>query len=146
MSKFKYGDIGTVSHGTMRSEDLIPEFCSELRYLGHRSKVLTEIERESEKPGYYESEDSDYDLESLFDMLQDHALPYFYFGAHVGDGSDYGFWLIENFEYDFDGLKVEDLSDVPTGYSGEVAVINDHGNVTLYTFKHGHKKEIWSIV
>jgi hypothetical protein len=146
MAKWKYGTIGSVSHATMRAEDLIPAFCEELRYLGHRSVILSEIERESNKRGYYESENPEFDLDELFSMLDSHSLPYFYFGAHVGDGSDYGFWLSESFEEDFDGLKVSDLSEVPAGYSGEMAVINDHGNITLYTFKHGHKRELWAIV
>lgn len=152
--KWKYGEAGSVSSGTMRPEDLLPVFCSELRYLGHRSRELSEIEKRVDKGGdeYFESEDSSYDLESLFDMLNSHARSYFYFGAHPGDGSDYGFWLPEDFECEFEGLKVSDLAEVPTGFTGEIIVTNDHGNMTLY-FKNrlpiDHKnslKEVWALV
>lgn len=145
-NNFKYGSIGSVSHGTMRKEDLIPSFCSELRSLGHRSKELTRIEKKQDKKGYYESEDSDYDLDSLFDMLNNHAMPYFYFGSHVGDGSDFGYWLLESCIEDFEGLKVSDLSEVKDSYSGEVLYVNDHGNMSLYVAIKGKLTEVWSLV
>jgi hypothetical protein len=138
-------NFGSVSSGTMRKEDLIPSFCWELRNLKHRSKELSRIEKYT-STRYFESEQSDYDLESLFDMLNEHAPQHAYFGAHPGDGSDYGFWIDESLEYDFDGLKIEDINDIPSGYIGEVLYCNDHGNLTLY-FKSARKlTEVWSIV
>ena len=96
---------------------------------------------------YYETEDSGYDLEDLFDALNEYAMPGFYFGSHPGDGADYGFWLDEDIEHNFDGLKVDDLSEIPTGYIGEVLHVNDHGNMTLYyNGANGRLYEIWSIV
>ena len=97
--------------------------------------------------GYWESDQPQHDLEELFDALDEYAAPYFYFGAHPGDGSDYGYWLSEFWDENFDGIKVPDLSAIPQGYSGEVAVVNDHGNITLYNRgRNGHLYEIWSIV
>jgi hypothetical protein len=96
---------------------------------------------------YFESEDASIDLsEGLFDALDSYALPYFYFGAHPGDGADYGFWLSEEWEMCFDGLKVADLDEVPKGYSGEVMHVSDHGNLTLYNYSRGRGREVWSIV
>ena len=146
VKKWKYGTAGSIISGTMRPEDLIPSFCEELRSLGHRSKELTQIEKEQNKAGYYESEDSEYDLESLFNMLDSPSMPYFYFGSHAGDGSDYGFWLSELCIEDFDGLKVEDTSQVSDSYIGEVLHVNDHGNITLYNAKNGKLTEVWSLV
>lgn len=85
-------------------------------------------------------------LESLFDALQTFAPPYAYFGAHEGDGSDYGYWLDSSFADEFDGLKVDDLSEVPDDYEGEVLEVNDHGNMTLYVSSNGTYKEIWGVV
>jgi hypothetical protein len=144
--KWQYGEIGTVSEATMRPEDLIPAYTSELRSLGHRDRALSQIERDMNKRGYYETESCMYDLESLEDMLQEHALPYMYFGSHPGDGADYGFWVSEGIEYDFDGLKVDDTSEVPEDYTGEVLHVNDHGNMTLYTAEKGKLAEVWAIV
>lgn len=138
----------------MREQDLIPAFCEELRYLGHRSRKLSIIERRvnralngkyGEDDAYFTDEESLWDLESLFDMLNEHALPYMYFGAHIGDGSDYGFWVSEDIEECFDGLMVSDLSEVPEKYTGEVLNVNDHGNLTLYSVKRGKFSETWGI-
>lgn len=146
MTKFKYGNTGSIISGTLRNEDLIPTFCEELRSLGHRSKELSRIEKVQNKKGYFESDDSQYDLENLFNMLDSHSMPYFYFGSHMGDGSDFGFWLIESYIEDFDGLKVSDLSEVESGYTGEVLHTNDHGNISLYIARNGKLSEVWSLV
>lgn len=156
MSKFQYGFVGSVSCGTMRPQDLIPVFASELRYLGHRSKELTKIENRlkrvicgkyGDNDAYWEDEVASWDLDSLFDMFDSHSLPYFYFGSRPGDGADYGFWLSEEFEYRFDGLKVNDLSEIPSDYVGEVLSVTDHGNMTLWVrYGNNHLKKIWSLV
>jgi hypothetical protein len=170
-------NIGSVSCATMRPEDLIPRFVSELESQKplsrkHR-KLVREIKRrinadythDHEKEGctylgsgiwdcgmnadaedYFGTDEADYDLEELFDALNEYCLPYFYFGAHPGDCSDYGYWLSEGWDEDFDGLKVSDLSEVPTGYTGEVMHVNDHGNVSLYAYSRGRRRELWAIV
>lgn len=145
--------IGSVSCGTMRPEDLIPTFVSELQWRRrhktlrrHHASELRNIERNMEKDGYYESEAMAFDLEWLFDALDEYAGPYFYFGSHPGDGADYGYWLSESFTPEFDGLRVSDLSEVPSKYRGEVLVVNDHGNMTLYVKTSRTLREVWGIV
>ena len=161
--------IGSISSGTMRPEDLIPAFCDCLDDI-RQNYVYCEVGKEAEarhhherindflasieqsrntNEDYYSSEDADYDLEKLFDMLNEYSAPYFYFGSHPGDGADYGFWLPENFEQDFvdnGGLKVADTSEVPADYTGEVLHVSDHGNPTLYSAENGKLTEIWSLV
>lgn len=154
--KWTHGTVGSVSTATMRSQDLLPAFCEELRYLGHRDTKLTIIQRRvqsalngkyGENDAYFQNEESAWDLDDLFDMLDSHSLPYMYFGAHPGDGSDYGFWLTENFCNDaFDGLEVNDLNNIPVNYTGEVLEVNERGNMTLYACKRGKLREIWAIV
>lgn len=140
--------FGTVSHATMRSEDLIPRFIEALEHFdAEKAKEYQtrwddtcEMANEDER-----LEESDYLVESLFDALDSHAAPYFYFGAHAGDRSDYGFWLSEGAFEDFDGLKVSDLSEVPKDYRGEVLHVNDHGNTSLYSANAGELTEVWAI-
>lgn len=154
MKKHNDYPMGSISSGTMRHEDLIPDFVWELEHLAkaHNRKdhlnMCKGIRQSMEKEGYYESEDADIDLnEDLFNALNEYAAPYFYFGSHPGDGADYGFWLGEIEEYDFNGLKVSDLSEVPKDYAGEILHINDHGNMTLYSKAKTQKpREIWAVV
>lgn len=148
--------IGSVSCATMRNEDLIPTFLDQLAYrLKHGPSVSREARKRHfaimnacvvDKPDYFESDAADSDLESLFDALGEYAGPYFYFGAHPGNGADYGYWLSEGFQDDFDGLQVSDLSEVPNKYRGEVLLVNDHGNVTLYVKTSRATREIWAVV
>ena len=157
---FTYGNVGSISSGTMRTEDLIPDFLWELKRLAMANKnqshldLVAEIQSridagendENDNP-YWDSDDASYDLnDSLFDALNEYALPYFYFGSHPGDGSDYGFWLSDELEFEFEGLKVEDTSEVPDDYKGEVLYVNDHGNMTLFSANKGELTEIWGIV
>ena len=142
--------MGSVSSGTMLPQDLIPSFLWELDHQKpcrreHR-KLIREINSRMEQENYFPSDDAGFDLESLFDALNEYALPYFYFGAHPGDGADYGFWLSESFTEDFDGLKVSDTSEVPKGFTGEVLHVSDHGNMTLYSLSRDHFCEVWAIV
>jgi hypothetical protein len=144
-------NIGSVSSATMRLEDLIPAFLDTLESQkplrrNHR-KLISQVKQNiDQNENYYDSDDASFALDELFDALGSYALPYFYFGAHPGDGSDYGFWLAENLEEDFEGLQVNDLADVPKDYSGEVLVTTDHGNVSLYSYRRGRAREVWAIV
>jgi hypothetical protein len=145
--EMKTADFGTISHGTMRPEDLIPTFASVLDDLVENGEH-TALVAEANSIEDFESEEADAILESLFDALQESAPAYAYFGAHPGDGSDYGFWLHEDFEYDFDGLKVNDTSEIPADYTGEVLHVNDHGNCTLYAVDvpGAAPREVWALV
>ena len=96
-------------------------------------------------------------VDALHDALADCAPPYTYFGAHVGDGADYGYWIdwdaIEQAVHDGDIERIDDLSQASG--TRDAILINDHGNVTLYTpnpepARIGYARElmteVWSIV
>jgi hypothetical protein len=100
----------SVSHGTMRDEDLIDTFSDVLFQL---ARPKAEDLRENFAGVYgllaavHEglAEATDKGTESLgdltralFDALDDVAPEGFYFGAIEGDGSDYGFWATEGDE------------------------------------------------
>jgi hypothetical protein len=157
-------DIGSVSHGTMRTEDLIPAFVERLddlkqaeslsdspdkeRY-GRLDNMLSATEQRMEREDYYASEDAVCDLEALFEALNEFSPPFCYFGAHEGDGSDYGFWLsddaIEDAIHDGEIVKVDAGDEWPEDLSaGYVLEVNDHGNMALYDAQD--RQEQWSIV
>jgi hypothetical protein len=142
MTKAYTPSFGSISCGTMLPEDLIPAFEYELNLCNTDHPLLKEIDKLED----YKSEEADEILQELFDALNEYAPAYGYFGSHPGDGADYGFWLSETIEEDFDGLKVDDTSEVPSDYSGEVLHVNDHGNCTLYVADHGKLTEVWAVV
>lgn len=153
----KIAKPGSISEGTLHPEHLMPDFAHQLRMLDYKQSHLDDIEKRLEKeeqeheeghvPCYWGSEQMSLDLETLMAMLEECTPPYMYFGVAEGNSSDFGFWLSSDWQEFFDGLQVGDLSEVPEDYEGEVAHINDHGNVTLYACKKGTElTEIWSIV
>lgn len=171
--------MGSVSSGTMRLKDLIPAFTSKLESLARQTGIVPAKTRKEHLKLVREIEarhvpDCDVRyrndaecpceiLESLFDVLNEYTGPYFYFGAYPGNGSDYGFWLSEDWDEAFipmgkddiplggksdapDSIQVSDSSDIPSWFRGEVAVVNDHGNVTLYVKTSRSLREVWSVV
>lgn len=138
-----YAQFGSISNGTMRAEDLCDTFAWELSTLARRAGRIREFSKLIKEA---RTEPDDDVVNDLFDALQEFAPPYGYFGAHEGDGSDYGFWIYSDALEEFDGLKVSDLSEVPRGYSGEALHVNDHGNATLYRYVRGRAYEVWGIV
>ena len=165
-----YPQIGSVSHATMREQDLIPAFYDEIAayadmpaaagFLAGWDPENWGLEPDGEWPAdedpWWQSESAMWLSEALFDVLQEIAPPYCYFGAHEGDGSDFGFWpSLESLEedatpgfratYQDEVIKVADMAEVPTGFSGYVMRVTDHGNVTLYEPVVTYR-EVWSVV
>jgi hypothetical protein len=62
----------------------------------------------------------------------------------------YGFWPIDIEDIKEQvrerGVVVSDLSEVPPRFNGEILLINDHGNASLYVLARKKLKLIWSIV
>jgi hypothetical protein len=135
----------------MRPEDLIPSFLWALRHQQpcHREhrRLIRDINTRMTSADYFDSEDASEDLQELFGALDAYSPEGFYFGTHCGDGSDYGWWLSESFMEDFDALRVNDLSEVPSDYFGSILLVNDHGNTSLlYRSRNYRVVEQWSIV
>lgn len=147
-------DLGSVSSGTMRREDLIPSFLWEANRLrlskGEREQVR-KIEKRMKSEDYYESEDSDFDLDELFSILNAHTPDFCYFGSHPGDGADYGVWIDEEFYHSTpdDVLKI-DASElrpkVKDCQESHILEVNDHGNMTLWRKSSSRWVECWSVV
>ena len=96
------GDLkgAVVSSATLRPEDLIPSFVAALRSIEADNvgimESLDQMEREIDDPEYYNKEDSVYDLDYLFDLLNACSPDGYYFGANPGDGACFGFWEAED--------------------------------------------------
>jgi hypothetical protein len=141
-----YLGLGSVSSGTMREEDLIPVFLGEL-------ESVAPAEAEELKNNYareIQQADAEFCWETLMDALNDHVLPYTYFGANEGDGSDYGVW-ISNESID-DDLKYEDTDKLVAVNKGDpipctsqyVVVLDTSGDYVQLLDGKTHA-EFWSI-
>ena len=89
---------GTVNSGTMRPQDLIPAFGEELERMKPCNPLVAEVDATgnlSDDSEWWMSDDADDLLERLFGALDSLADPGWYFGAHEGDGADFGFWEAE---------------------------------------------------
>jgi hypothetical protein len=94
---------GTVSHGTLRPQDLAPAFLSALETLApehpHLADLRVEVdyvvrEAYSDAVTYYMRAD---DAISDLTWAIESALPEgWYFGTHPGDAADYGVWQDED--------------------------------------------------
>lgn len=110
--------IGSISHGTLRPGDLVHSFynvldtrlieCEEENRKNPTSwnskdihagwKLLGQIDGYEELMGTEEFEESErccVVLDDLFLILDQLSPPNLYFGAHLGDASDFGWWEVE---------------------------------------------------
>lgn len=170
MSKRNF-PLGSVSHGTLRAEDLIPVFLDVLETVAmdfgteedrkRFHKIECDInsarldEDDNEREEYYSDEQADEDVSNLIDMLSDLDCvpPYVYFGASEGDGSDFGFWISWDTMEDEDYIPNSPLFRISAGEAWPeplpegveyVLEVSDHGNATLY---NARTKEIyWEVV
>jgi len=156
--------IGTVISSTLRPEDLIPAIVNELKRLGipEDDQALKDLIRDTEQPDYFERKQDPLgfllseDLECLANALDNLYAPiYCYFGAHPGDGADFGFWVqwevvdaesttdpSKGDEYPI--LKIKAGTKWPETKAHYILEVNDHGNATLYDRRE--KEVIWSVV
>jgi hypothetical protein len=147
----KYPGIGSVSQGTMRVEDLLPIYAGVLDQYGNRAAKALAREFLAMPEEDITGEEGDGLLGEMEGSLGDLAPPYTYFGASPQDGADFGFWPdVEGAEEAVragDMLQVDDWSEVPRSYTGEVMHVSDHGNVTVgYMHRGGKLEEYWAMV
>ena len=147
-------ELGSVSTGTLRTQDLLESFASALNglYKVHplvpQALDLLSMDDWSDEQSYQASDIT----EEISDALNELCPPFVYFGLHPGDGADYGFWP------DMDGLE-EAMSNAK-GHAcclklpddsiclpddGVVVQVSDHGNVTVMD-RESNYHVIWSVV
>lgn len=137
--------IGSVSTGTLRDADLLASFADELESFHYRRYAKLISEARSLLDNDPDGIASDV-VNELRDALDECAPSYLYFGASEGDGADFGWWP-----------AMDSINDLPrfadTGeaaserYSGDFAVVSDHGNVEIYTrFRNGRIVSVFGLV
>jgi len=148
----------------MRTEDLLEAYANELEYLMKREdkrvkannqqaaligNVLAEVNSRHVEYAKFIAEARDIDPDSdeaselvneLADALREYTPAYCYFGAHEGDGADYGFWPSWG---EIDELPTVEDSDEAKALGEDCKSVNDHGNVTVYG---GDGSVLWDCV
>lgn len=166
----KVAGFGSISHRTLRTEDLLSAFLSELEWQTRRNgdyyarpenfeerDKLNDLVGEAQDCFADDGSSIDTDKADLADELVNETLPdalsrfapvYGYFGAHCGDGSDFGFWPndIEETKEQVGFVSSQTQEYPGDDFSGEWLHVNDHGNCTLYVREKGVDREIWSVV
>jgi hypothetical protein len=148
-----YAPLGTISHATLRTRDLLEEFEWVLRHLAERNlkqapdeemfkrhlrlcedaRKLLEILGEQDWDEDQEEEAGVLVNEDLFEALNDYAAPYVYFGTNEGDGADFGFWpSISSLQEDSRGrhasvLRIEAGTEWPRDREGQEAYVRAAG-------------------
>lgn len=130
----EYGNLG----------ECATQMARELEYYRPHGFARLRDELESLSEGDDISEAIDEACELLTDWARRVARHDFISFRCEGDFA--GFAIdVESAQEDSD-LRVDDLADVPRGFSGLVSVVSDHGNVTAYAFSRGRKRELFAVV
>ena len=92
----KASDMGSISHGTLRAQDLALAFIQALKSFDYPRAKAFRAEWDALEDT--DCEAAGYILHELFDALDEYAPEGCYFGSHPGDGADFGFWPVETAE------------------------------------------------
>lgn len=89
----------TVSHGTARTQDVMPRVLEVLKEIDpskHKEFLQEnpELKKALGKDGaeYWNTEDCMFTYDELFNLMDSFSPQGYYFGAHPGDASDIGYW------------------------------------------------------
>ena len=140
-------ELGSISTGTLRTEDLLPAFTYTMGELTHDpvsnlSKYPTEAMAKlwdeaihligTDQWWTLDPEDSGVNglLNDLTDALNELCPPFVYFGTLPGDGADFGFWPDRDAIEEIMPLdrNVGEGDDEIT-IDGVIVQVSDHGNV-----------------
>ena len=139
--------IGSISTGTLKTEDLIEAFNHALTDMHHGYWLdINELMSEgADQAAMFNKQPTDEQLQAwvldrLMEELQAGCPPFVYFGTLPGDGADFGFWpdwnALEECQHDGEGEHV-------CRSNSAIIQINDHGNVTVMDMD---RNVLWSVV
>ena len=136
-------EIGSISTGTLRPEDLLPTFARELERHAPDHALVTAANAIQ----VYDDGGASELINEIQAELQNYCPPFVTFGTLEGDGADFGFWP------DMDSLEEALIDPEWTLIDGELyriprdeAVlvhVNDHGNVTVMDLE---RNVLWAVV
>lgn len=153
--------LGSISSGTMRTQDLLSAFADALDDIkddistgcqttdtaddtairtAETARIDTFLaalesrmdnDDDDARDDYLDSGYAEEDLDTLTFMLSNYTPPYCYFGSHPGNGSDYGFWI------DHESLE-SDVRDGTLASGDEAPEDADEGSLFLHINERGN--------
>jgi len=160
MAQFQLGSIST---GTLRQQDLLSAFAQTLSSL-ESTKFYAEVGPDSlelyhgselvrQAPAMLDALDNttavsnpyvaEY-LDWLTDALNELCPPFVYFGTLEGDGADFGFWPdIETIQEIVNIAECDASQGISCPDDGVIVQVSDHGNVTVMDME---RNVLWSAV
>jgi hypothetical protein len=145
--------IGSISTGTLRPEDLLPAFSRELeRHAPDHALVTAADDILNRLPDDWDGGGASELINEIQDALQEHCPPFVTFGAHPGDGADFGFWPdMERIQETLTAATIGHTLTLPRNGEwewtleddGVIVATNDHGNVTVMDMD---RNVLWAVV
>lgn len=91
-----------VDYASLRTQDLLPEFLNILnsinapeyeQLMSSPFGPIPAYAMEDQDSEWWDSEDASFLMDELIDVLNNYVPEGHYFGAHEGNGSDFGVWI-----------------------------------------------------
>ena len=141
MTQFQLGSIST---GTLRTEDLLEAFASTLQQFNRTHPLLGEYLDIHANDAWDSDKAADLLNEGFFNALQEYCPPFVYFGTHPGDGADFGFWPdIDTIQEIVNIAECDASQGISCPDDGVIVQVSDHGNVTVMDME---RNVLWSVV
>ena len=136
MTEFQLGSIST---GTLRTEDLLEAFHSTIAASGTPPALAEDGYIDGGEP--YSAGEL---LEVYTEQLESLCPPFVYFGTLEGDGADFGFWPdIETIQEIVNIAECDASQGISCPDDGVIVQVSDHGNVTVMDME---RNVLWSVV
>jgi hypothetical protein len=132
-----FNQIGTVSAGTLRDKDLAPAFFEYATSIGAAVGAREAEAVQAVIDGTYEDGDPAEVIAGLMDAINTKLPSFLYFGAHEGDGADFGVWAADWIDDDLLHalLRVERMKD-GGGRNDEVDALQDALDLALEALRN----------
>ena len=141
MTQFQLGSIST---GTLRTEDLLEAFANTLQQFNRTHPLLGEYLDIHANDAWDSDKAADLLNEGFFNALQEICPPFVYFGTLEGDGADFGFWPdIETIQEIVNIAECDASQGISCPDDGVIVQVSDHGNVTVMDME---RNVLWSVV
>ena len=150
MAEFQLGSIST---GTLRTEDLLPKFAHALLAIvtdneQYELEMVEDALNGRIKRTGVDTRTAVGLLDDIQDSLNQYCPPFVYFGTLEGDGADFGFWvdrdaIQEAIDPTSCLVRINANGDYVLEEDGVIVQVSDHGRVTVMDME---RNILWSVV